>query len=245
MNGWCRHVVTNCKLHGSHIQIPCSPVSPGGAVLRPPRDARALQAALLQKQRALRTAPARSSVCISHRPALLGDNCVSVCTDAPNSFQLEQTGNNSKNSYLLGAGCSSEHIICTLIYLLTQMAGRRALGSPHWAGEGAWEAAGGIDAPSPGCAGCLQAVDTLVLLSLEDKYLEWTARLKGTCILNVHSHYQIALRRGQVHLLRCTCQSERRRYCPPFSLALLLARREVGHLSMHLSATWCNQNHAE
>lgn len=78
----------------------------------PPRDACALQAAP-REQSALRTASARSSVCISHRPAFLGDNCISVCRDAPNSFQLEQTGNNSKNLHLLCAGGSSKHIICT------------------------------------------------------------------------------------------------------------------------------------
>lgn len=150
-------MVTNCKLHGRYVQTPSRPCLPRRCCpAAPPGDACASPAALLQKQRAraqatLRPAPARSSVCISHRPAFLGDNCISVCIDAPNSFQLEQTGSNSKNSYLLGAGCSSKHIICSLIYAPEQLGdGRSAYLTGQARGPGmrpAWR--GLIDARGP------------------------------------------------------------------------------------------------
>lgn len=111
-------MVTNCKLHGRYVQTPLSSLSPQAVPSCRPSQrclcvASSSSRTASQSQSALRTASAHSSVCISHRPAFLGDNCISVCRDAPNSFQLEQTGNNSKNLHLLCVGGSSKHIICT------------------------------------------------------------------------------------------------------------------------------------
>lgn len=52
---------------------------------------------------------------------------------------------------------------------------------------------GPMDARGPWMCRMFAVVNTLVLLSSEDKCLEWMAGLKGMCILNVHSYYQIAL----------------------------------------------------
>lgn len=189
-----------CKLHGRYVQTPSQPCLPRRCCpAAPPRDACALQAAPREQraraQATLPTASASSSVCISLRPAFLGDNCISVCIDAPDSFQLEQTGKNSENLYLLCAGAPPSTLFVQTDLLPKQLGDGRSVylagqarGLGCGLGGGAWWVL-----VAPRCAGCLQAVNTLVLLSSEDKCLEWMAGLKGTCILNVHSYYQIAL----------------------------------------------------
>lgn len=120
LHRWCRHVVTTANCMEDICKPPLVPVSaplPRWACpVLSQRWSVHSKAALLKKQSKPESSPhtawpLHASVCIFHRPAFLGDNYISVCIDAPNSFQQQQTDNNSKNLYLLCVCCLSKHII--------------------------------------------------------------------------------------------------------------------------------------